>query len=259
MRQEYKYLVDLENIDELRKYIKPFVIGDDHIRIGKSNEYTVRSIYFDNLYLDEYHKKLSGLYHRRKVRIRGYNIPQDDSMAFLEIKRKIDMSIFKNRAPIMYYDLEKLLHTGHIDKYIQKRGDFPAASENASRFLYHYFRFQLKPVVLVTYEPLFINKFDHSERITFDKFLRSSSYPRISDLYSEKNTKRTLNRDFILEVKSNKGFPAWMKPIINRFGLKREALSKYTMSIDTNTIFPNNYSKCNVVCFENGTKSYNFT
>jgi hypothetical protein len=105
----------------------------------------------------------------------------------------------------------------------------------------------------------FINKFDHSERITFDKFLRSSSYPRIRDLYSERNTKYTLNGNFILEIKSNKGFPAWMKSIINRFELKREALSKYTMSIDTNTIFPNNYSKCNVISFANGTKSYNFT
>jgi hypothetical protein len=260
MRQEYKYLVNLENIDELRKYIRPFVIGDDHIRIGKSNEYTVRSIYFDNLYLDEYHEKLSGIYSRRKVRIRGYNIRKDDSMAFLEIKRKINMSIFKYRAPIMYNDLENFLHTRDIDKYVQKRGDFPAASENASRFLFNYIRFQLKPVVLVMYErEAFINKFDHSERITFDKFLRSSPYPRIRDLYSERNTKYTLNGNFILEIKSNKGFPAWMKSIINRFELKREALSKYTMSIDTNTIFPNNYSKCNVISFANGTKSYNFT
>jgi len=148
----------------------------------------------------------------------------------------------------------------NIEKFVQNRGDFPAASENASKFLFHYFRFHLKPVVLVMYErEAFINRFDHSERITFDKFLRSSPYPKIGDLYSNDNVKHTLKKQFILEVKSNKGFPAWMHSIISRFELKREALSKYTMSIDTNTIFPINFSKYNVISFANGTNSHNFT
>jgi hypothetical protein len=247
------------HLEELRRFIKPYVIGDDHIHIGETNEYTVRSIYFDTHHLDEYHKKLAGIYRRRKVRVRGYDFKREDSLVFLEIKRKINMSISKNRAPLLYRNLDHLLSTGNL-KYVQIRGDFPESADNASKFLFHYFRFHLKPVVLVMYErEAFINKFDHSERITFDKYLRSRSYPKIDDLFSNDNVKHTLTKQFILEVKSNKGFPAWMTPIVNRFELKREALSKYTMSIDTHTSFPNNFSKSNVICFSNGTNAYNFS
>jgi SPX domain protein involved in polyphosphate accumulation len=250
LRQEYKYLVPKDDLEDLKARVMPYLIGDDHIHIGTSNEYTVRSIYFDTTHLDKYHKKLAGLLARKKIRIRGYNEYQPGSIVFLEIKRKNNMSISKNRAPVAFEDLSKLLFGGDISTFIKERNDFPLALENANRFLFHYYRYNLKPVVLVMYErEAYINKFDHTDRVTFDKNLRSIAYPSIKDLYSNENIKYTYTDHFILEVKSNKGFPKWMKPVIGHFGLKREAISKYTESIDTQTSPRMTYTKGNVIAF----------
>ena len=48
MRIEYKFLVSNNDIDRLRNKILPFVELDEYVKEGSSNEYTVRSIYFDS-------------------------------------------------------------------------------------------------------------------------------------------------------------------------------------------------------------------
>ena len=58
MRQEYKYLVPKNKINLLKDLISPYVIRDDHIAIHRDSDYTVRSIYFDTLNLDQYHNKI---------------------------------------------------------------------------------------------------------------------------------------------------------------------------------------------------------
>lgn len=70
-----------------------------------------------------------------------------------------------------------------------------------------------------------------------------------NNLFSNENIKYTYTNHFILEVKSNKGFPEWMKPVIGHFGLKREAISKYTVSIDTQTSPGKTFSRGNVIAF----------
>lgn len=234
MRLEYKYLVPVEAIPFLREQIRPHVIMDDHIGIGNRDDYTVRSIYFDTFSLDEYHKKLDGNRNRRKFRIRGYDQYDANNTVFLEIKHKHDLSVNKDRAPVRYGDLKRLLVEGDVEELVQIRPDFPNSIQKARKFLYHYFNRQLQPIVTVIYErEAYLYKFDHSGRITFDKNLRSVIYPRIDGLYSEVHVVNSFQRNFILEVKSNYGFPRWMVPVIGELGIRRQALSKYTISIDS--------------------------
>jgi hypothetical protein len=53
---------------------------------NSSAEYTVRSVYFDSPQFNAT-TKIDGV-RPQKFRIRGYNLQQEDSLTFLEIKRR---------------------------------------------------------------------------------------------------------------------------------------------------------------------------
>lgn len=232
-RLEFKYLVPIENMDKLRNALMPFLERDAHTQ-SQRDDYTVHSIYFDTLTLDYYYEKESGIQHRRKIRVRGYDTGSDTAPIFLEIKRKNNMSISKNRAPAEFRNLRQLFATGNIEQYVPNSG---TAKEDANRFFYHVFRHSLRPTVLVNYDrEAFFQKFDDSVRITFDKNLRSIAYPKLEDLYKEENVKYSMPGFFVLEVKFFKGIPSWCKRILEEFQLERTAVSKYTISLDTHNI-----------------------
>jgi len=252
MREEFKYLVSNEKIELLRKLISPFVSRDDHIAVHGDPDYTVRSIYFDTINLKEYHKKLSGDLIRKKIRIRGYNHHPFNDLAFLEIKRKFNNGQLKSRAPIIYSHLEDLFIKPYNSEYIQQRTDFPKALKNANSFFYYIKRDNMVPVVSTIYErEAYIHKFDHNIRITFDKNLRGIPYPSLSSLYSDKGSLSVYSDDFILEIKSDNGFPVWMERIINILEIHRQALSKYTMCIDRSIGILNNFNREQIISKSN--------
>ncbi|MBI2501643.1 MAG: VTC domain-containing protein, partial [Candidatus Latescibacteria bacterium] len=100
-RLEYKYLIPASALDLVRRRLEPFVEPDCH-RIPGRDQYTIRSIYFDTRGLDYYYQKESGIQHRRKLRLRGYNQRIPSSRGFLEIKRKDDMAVSKARASCLF-------------------------------------------------------------------------------------------------------------------------------------------------------------
>jgi SPX domain protein involved in polyphosphate accumulation len=76
----------------------PFLRRDSFAARQDKGMYTVRSIYFDTPGFEMYHTKIEGIAHRMKVRLRGYNVGDDQSTVFMEIKRKYEGPILKNRA-----------------------------------------------------------------------------------------------------------------------------------------------------------------
>jgi len=258
MREEFKYLVPNDKMDMLRALISPYVIRDDHIAIHRDSDYTVRSIYYDTWDLNEYDIKLAGLHTRKKLRVRGYNHHPFDNTVYLEIKHKRNMAVRKSRAPIKYGLIDQFLAGVNISDIVIQRNDFPAALENAINFLYYLKRKCMLPVVLVIYErEAYLFKFDHSTRVTFDKQLRCISYPRTNSFFSDTGSVQVYHNNFILEVKSNSGFPVWMIDVISKLNVKREALSKYTLSIDAQKNQLNNYNQEQVIAFAQPLSSYN--
>lgn len=254
MRLEYKFRVRKEHLNELREALRPFLFVDEYADREVAKEYSCRSIYFDTLKMDDYHDKLAGVKKRKKLRIRGYNQQNDESVVFLEIKRKCENHISKNRAPLLYSNLELLLADQDFEKYLLKKKNFFDAQKDASNFFYFYKLKQYSPKVLVTYDrEAYYSKHDSTLRITFDKNLRSFPLPDISDLYEDIRLKPAMPKDFILEIKFFSGFPQWLQKILQRFDLRREAISKYVICVDNqpelnklktnrNLLLPINYS-----------------
>jgi hypothetical protein len=234
MRLEYKFLVPANRVDELREAIRPFVLIDEYAALEKNKQYTVRSIYYDTMRLDDYRDKLAGIKIRKKLRIRGYNIKDKDSIAFLEVKRKYENYISKNRAPVLFSNLDVLLDSIDCEKYLLKRKNFIDAKNDAAKFFYFLKIKNCSPVALITYDrEAYYSKHDSTLRVTFDKNLRSKPLPQTSNLFDEADLKYAMPGYFILEIKFFNGFPSWLQRIVRRFELKRQAVSKYTICVDS--------------------------
>ena len=232
-RQEYKFLVNNDLLNDLRNDLKPYVQIDNFADMMPKKEYSVRSIYFDTSGLDCFSEKIEGIKVRKKFRLRGYNENDEGNVLFWEIKRKYNSYIEKNRAPFHYKNLEAVIGHKKLNKSILS-SENGSEIKDAKRFLYNYYRKGLRPVALVVYErEAFISKFNSFLRITFDKNLRSILLPNIKDIYSKNQLKYALPGYFILEIKFNAGFPSWLTRIVQKYELNRRALSKYTMSLDS--------------------------
>ncbi len=234
MRYEYKYIVHNKYLTPLREEIAPFLELDKFAEADDINQYTVRSIYFDSPAFDFYFEKIEGIKNRKKVRLRGYNQHEFNETVFLEIKRKYDIPIIKYRAPLIYKDAVNIfkqqdLNGFAVDKFMNMDG-----YQNSKRFFYQVFSKNLRPVVLVVYErEAFFSKFESTVRVTLDKHLRGIGYPNLEKLYDEKGLSSALDNHFILEIKFNNRFPAYLNPAIAKYGLRKQSASKYVMTMDS--------------------------
>lgn len=226
LRYEYKYIIPLTKLGQLRVLIEPFMTLDKYA-VESGGEYTVRSIYFDTPDLQCYFDKLAGISRRNKVRLRGYNIEDDEGTVFFELKKKVNEPLFKNRAKMTYEEARHLIEG-------QTLAD--DAQENARRFLYHLNARRMFPVVTVIYErepyQFIIKEKNNDLRITFDKNLRAVAYPSLDDLYEEENAAPVLPGRFIMEIKFNQYLPAWVRAMVAGMGLFKGPASKYAMSIE---------------------------
>ena len=85
LRHEYKYLISRADA-ELLKLRLPHIMERDP-NAGENGQYTIRSLYFDDVDAAAYYEKVDGLDNRAKYRIRFYNY--DGSNIKLEKKEKL--------------------------------------------------------------------------------------------------------------------------------------------------------------------------
>ncbi len=231
-RLEYKYLLPLTIIDQLRNDLLRYMEYDEYASRRPLKGYTVRSIYLDSYDFKCYYEKLDGILVRNKFRVRGYDTREENKNIFLEIKRKHDGFISKNRYPVPLQSFEK---TWSIDSCT---GDGNAEDDDALKnFSYYYHLRNLQPKVLVTYdrEP-FQCKFGSSLRITFDKDLKSKPVSSFESLFDNEDLRKSYSDKFIFEIKFFQVLPQWINSVLTKYDLTRISVSKYTTSIDAHPV-----------------------
>jgi len=231
---EYKYLIPLVRLDEIRREMLPHLRPDPYTLTEGRGLYTVRSVYLDTRDLATYREKIEGEKHRKKYRVRTYNDRTGNDIAFLEIKKKDNKFISKFRAILQADHIHDFLHTRDFDRFIVRKSGDGIDDKNAQRFLYHYDTRGLRPVILVVYErEAYTGIGNDNFRITIDRNLRSTMVTSFEDIFLEDKLTPAMRRHCILEVKFVGGVPGWLRGIIQRYGLKRRALSKYTICLDS--------------------------
>ena len=98
-RFELKYILPNSIADVIISSLKDNMVKDNHVVID--DYYSVNSIYLDSPNLKCFEEKLAGINERKKYRLRWYSeYTPSKTSPFLEIKRKYESVIVKDRLPI---------------------------------------------------------------------------------------------------------------------------------------------------------------
>lgn len=220
-RHELKYLLNLQEAALLRARLNPIMAKDAHV--DADGEYMIRSLYFDDVYHSAYMEKDSGIYARKKYRIRVYGC--SDSVISFERKTKRDQYIHKESARITREELDKIMD-----------GDYRFLEKHENPFLQElYYEFTsniLRPRVMVDYErePFVMEAGD--VRITFDKHVRGSSYFDLFD--PDIPTVDVIpGNKVVLEVKFTQFLPSLLREILPPKSMENSAVSKFVLCCDS--------------------------
>lgn len=219
-RHELKYLISYAEREALIRRMSPIMKRDEN---GGPDGYTIRSLYFDDLWNTAYDEKMAGTFARKKYRIRIYNF--SDKVIKLECKVKRDSYIHKTAASLSRSEVEQILR-GEYAFLLQRpeslcREFYVECTSNGMR-----------PKVIVDYERDAFVEPAGDVRITFDKHVRSawlgydifdSSLPTYEVLEAEK---------LIMEVKYTQMLPEYVRRVSAPENAVRVAASKYTLCVD---------------------------
>jgi SPX domain protein involved in polyphosphate accumulation len=229
-RFEAKYIISEIQARAIRSFIQPYVITDPFAK--NDAFYPIYSLYLDSPDMKLYWMSELGMKNRFKLRVRWYN-ERGEAPVFLEIKRRIDGTIRKER---------KKIHPEILSKFFQRQMDIddlpiPLNGEDMDHILlfFHYMReLGAKPRILLRYmREAYVSKWDHSTRITFDRGIQCVPAISCPDV-------KYLNRNIwysvpfpivILEVKFTNVFPVWVQRMIRQMSLTRDSVAKYLAAV----------------------------
>lgn len=220
-RHEYKYLISRQSA-ELLKLRLPHVMQRDR-HAGETGQYTIRSLYFDDLAFGAFDEKVSGIDNRTKYRIRCYNY--EDKIFKLEKKekkghltRKTAQTVSKadviamqqdprQRCPECYGALTEELRLACVGK-------------------------GARPVVLVDYDRTpFVSVYGNT-RITLDENLRTMPYT--ADIFAPATPAVPVMEpdQVILEVKFDDFLPGHLAAALADIPKAPMAISKFAMCLN---------------------------
>ncbi|HAB54017.1 MAG: hypothetical protein A2315_10510 [Ignavibacteria bacterium RIFOXYB2_FULL_35_12] len=233
MKFEHKYLIPESKFPKIKNAMLPYLTHDENAVRNGNTGYTVRSIYFDTPQLRYYFEKIEGMKIRKKIRIRVYDDYTEEKVAFLEIKRKNENYVSKNRSCVLFQNLDKFFSASKVENLILPAEANVSRIDDAKQFLFYFKHENLRPILLITYErEPFVSRFDGNLRITFDKnlrFLATTNYQRI---FEESKLQSVLKSKIIIEIKFRRSVPVWLKDLITLHNLQRTSLSKYTICLE---------------------------
>ncbi len=217
-RHELKYIISTQEYHELKNKLKFAIQLDEN---SKGNEgYSIRSLYFDDVYNSAYLEKKAGIEERKKYRIRIYN--GGDGIINFEKKSKRGQYIHKTSEKISKKNFYQIL---------DQQYDFLRSSESKllREISLEATCHLLRPVIIVDYErEAYIYELGNV-RITFDKNLRAGL--NSFDVFNENMvTQFVFSKSvMIMEIKYDAFMPAFISDLIQSSNHYFTAASKYVM------------------------------
>jgi SPX domain protein involved in polyphosphate accumulation len=234
-RFEIKYYFPLVRLDELIRFIKPFMVIDEYSnyqdRIGS---YRISSLYFDSKQFDFYRTHVEGYQSRRKIRVRKYEYLKK-SHYFLEIKNKVLFLSNKYRIKIDNSLLRRGIKVGDFNQLCRLILDEYSNNQIAEIVSFDMLTLKIKPVIIISCKRIAYNsKFEHDVRLTIDFDMQVSKVMnplRFQHQYRAKNILPSYLG--VVELKANRTIPRWLQDVILRFDLTRKSFSKYKEGVES--------------------------
>jgi hypothetical protein len=238
-RLELKYVIDEPTAVRIRRDLESYCRMDEYCAAGPGgasgavpDSYPVHTLYLDTPSLAFHRAKERGESERFKLRIRSYS--RHSATAF-ELKRRSHDVIDKTRA---------LVEPGGIEAAARGSGkpadDHPEARRFLSRFSRLVATTGARPSLLIRYwREAHASRVDRYARVTFDRRVAAQrtdtwNHQGHRDRWCEleHHLSDRVPRPFvILEFKCTLQVPNWVLDLIQRYDLRRQSVSKYSLGI----------------------------
>lgn len=232
-RFEFKYQILESQIKSLEHDLSALGMKHDDVM----EQYTVSSLYFDNYELTDYNAKAGGFIKRIKIRARIYEegLSENTRVVWLEIKEKNDMTISKRRVSVTPHEWLLLSKALHPPKSLCNRLE-KHECRIMNEFIFHISSANRRPVLLVQYmrRPYTYKTAAGTLRITFDYNLHAASASKLSP---QQGLTKVMPGKAVMEIKYNNFLPPFMKMIIEKYRLRRDAYSKYALGFEATRKF----------------------
>ena len=212
-RIEVKYLLDDMQYTELRKRLEGMAEVDSY---GKTS---ILNIYFDTPDYKLIERSLEKPVYKEKLRLRTYGVADDDTNAFIEIKKKYKGVVYKRRISMPYAKAIDYLVGG---KRPEERSQI---SDEIDYFLKYYKG--IRPAMAISYDRIAMAGINDPElRITFDTNIRW----RTNDLSLKKGN---VGKDILLpgqhlmELKIAGAMSTELARILDELNIRQVSFSKY--------------------------------
>ncbi|MBC8379309.1 MAG: polyphosphate polymerase domain-containing protein [Planctomycetes bacterium] len=225
-RYELKYRIRESKARAVAEYIRPYIHVDRYARNMPNQEYPISSLYFDSDQLHLCKETMERKTNRFKLRVRTYD---DDvkSPCFVEIKRRLNNVILKDRCRIPKEMLERVIRDMYVPDSLYKNDE-----KSLMQFQFYLRSLCARPVVLVRYmRQAFEGDSNTRVRITFDRKLSFKSTNRPKVILNGGGWRRIPMDFVILEIKFTGRYPLWLSEMVKVFDLKQTAMSKYVSSV----------------------------
>ncbi len=188
-------------------------------RNGGEDGYTVRPLYFDSIFDDDYFDKINGLESRKKIRLRIYR--EDQNEVKLEIKQK-QGSAQKKESLLISKALAKEMIRGRCG------GLMELDSELAVRLYQLLERGLYRPKCIVEYRRIAFAEDCNNIRITLDSGIRASCF--FENFFKRSPGFLPVREQPVLEVKYDRFLLSSVKQILDFADVPELAVSKYAMA-----------------------------
>ncbi|WP_214111205.1 polyphosphate polymerase domain-containing protein [Acrocarpospora catenulata] len=232
-RYEIKYLIDVEQVAELKEEMDRRLDRDRHC---PEEGYHIWSVYYDTQRLRFYWEKIEGLKFRRKLRIRHYGDRfsiTGETPVFVEIKQRVNRVTQKRRVSLPYADALRLCDGRQMVEYEQGQRAF------LEEVLDLVCRLELRATTMTGYtRHAYLGRgADVGLRVTFDRRVRG----RDRDFHLGADAENRLivpARKAIMEVKANERVPYWLTDLVAARNLQVVRVSKYCQSVEAYGLAP---------------------
>ena len=211
-------MINIEAFLRLSHKLDQVMKQDEH---NGTHGYSIRSLYFDTIYDQDYFEKTAGTELRRKIRLRVYD--PDADFAMLEMKQKQGDRQLKRSLRVTREDGETI-----------SRGDYSPLLKYEEPFAAECYAMMnvrcYRPVAIVEYRrKAFIAK-ENKIRVTFDNQIVATE--SCFDVFSPKlNMNPVLDKfDVVLEVKFNGFLLDYIKRLLSDVDKSELSVSKYVLA-----------------------------
>lgn len=221
-RHEIKYMITDEQREQILKALEGRMIPDPH---GVS---TICNVYYDTPDFRLIRRSLEKPKYKEKIRLRSYGTPGQDTIVFLELKKKYQGVVYKRRIELPEKSAEDYM-AGKVGVDELMTVIAKESGPQIVRELDYFNQFygNLKPKVYLNYDRCaYFSEEDESLRITFDKNIQWRT-DRVTLTEGPGGNSLLAPGANLMEIKTSASIPIWLVTILNDAGARPSSFSKY--------------------------------